>query len=264
MADPLNAYRRPGYPQFVNDERSYKTTIVYVGEYDTLEAAEPPANTTWGDYDGRVTNTNLVPIEGTSPRQGELTVNVEYFYEAGDQSGGGGTGTAAEVTHEVEWVEIWRPLLEHPQFAPGAGGANQLTDADLTAIEAWKNEQDPDLRKDYRYTIQSASGAATEAELSTNAKLLAKGILIGQEQWPDFAPVARRTTTYTDGPPSTSNAGRKDTPSSFPNLPAGYEYRKSADRNVQTGGRNTWSRVEEWTGAYKVLIDRDAVYWDAP
>jgi hypothetical protein len=47
-------------------------------------------------------------------------------------------------------------------------------------------------------------------------------------------------------------------------LPDGYEWRKSADRNVTAGKRTRWEKQEEWLGAKKVLHDKDEIFWEAP
>ena len=75
-AESILTYRKPGFPQTNNSEKSYQTTIEYVGPLSTLAAAEPAANTAWGDYDGYVTGSSLAPLEGTT--QAELTVTCEY------------------------------------------------------------------------------------------------------------------------------------------------------------------------------------------
>ncbi len=267
MADPLIDYLKPGYPKTQNSAQSYVTSLEYVGPKSILEAAEPPTNTKWGDYDGRVTGSEFDPFEQTDDNPNPtvvMRVTCEYFYDAGEASGSGGVGTPAEESHEIEWVSVERPMLEHPQFRVGGGGANALTNQDVVDIELWRNEPSPDLRKVYKYTAPSASGEPTEFELTTNGKLFAAGILLGIETYPDFAPVARKTTAYTDGPPSESNAGLRDEPpNSFLGLPSGYEWRKSADRAIMSDGRNKWDRSEEWMGAEKVLVDRKTIYWTA-
>jgi hypothetical protein len=102
---------------------------------------------------------------------------------------------------------------------------------------------------------------ALDEELSANAKLLAKGILLGIEYWVDKAPVARRTDTYVNGPPPKGTAGLKEVPAGFPALPDGYEWIRDADRALRAGGQNKWTNETSWIGAKKVLIDAAQIFW---
>lgn len=250
-SESILTYKKPGFPKTDNSESSYLTTIEYVGPEATLAAAEPAANEIWGDYDGLVKTTRLSPIEGTT--QAELTVITEYFYD-----NTGTTGTAREVSYEIDWVMFQRPMLEHPTFRPGGGGIYELTSEDVADIEQWKNETDAATKGAYAYYNASDE---TSVELSANATKFAKGLEMGIESYEDYAPVARRITNYTGGPPSSSTAGLKDTPTGIPGLPTGYEWRKSADRAVRAGGQTRWEKVEEWIGAVKVLVDRTTIYF---
>jgi hypothetical protein len=47
----------------------------------------------------------------------------------------------------------------------------------------------------------------------------------------------------------------------FPGKPIGYEWLKTADRSISQGGRKRWQKIEEWTGAKKVLVDKDEIFW---
>ena len=256
MADEfIIGYRLKDYPKTTNNESSYRTDIRYVGPYSELQSEEPAANSAWGEYDGRVTSTRLEPIPGTD--RGILDVTTEYFYESGDTP----SGTSREVNLEVEWVQFQRSLYEHPQFAVGQGGTNALTAEDIKEIKAWENPPDGGVLGDYQFQYV-ANGAIDD--LSTNAKLFARGLELGQETWEDYAPVIRRTTTYTGAPPGASSAGAKGTPPAFAGQPSGYEWRKTADRATRDAGQTRWERHEEWTGATKILSDKTQVYWAAP
>ena len=250
-AESILTYKRPGFPVTSNTESSYVTSIEYVGPESTLAAAEPAANSAWGDYSGLVKSTRLEPIEGTT--QAILRVETEYFYEAGSTA-----GTAREVEIEIEWVSFQRSLYEHPQFRLGGGGANALDSTDIAAIKAWEEEQDVTTKASYAYT-NPATGLPVD--LSADAELFARGIELGQETYEDYAPVARKITRYTGGPPGSTSAGAKETPTGITGLPSGYEWRKSADRSIRAGGQTRWERTEEWTAAIKVLSDKSTIYW---
>jgi len=252
MADEsILTYKKPGFPKFENSEKSYRTTIEYVGPQATLAAAEPGINAAWGDYIGVVTNGVLSPIEGTT--QAELTITVEYNYD-----GSAGTaGSSREVTYEVEWVMFQRSLLEHPKFRKGGGGEHELNGDDIASIEAWKTAA-PSLKKEYQYYDTNTEITGT---LSAPAQMFAKGLELGLESYEDYAPIVRRTTTYAGGPPGNSTAGLKDTPPNFSGKPSGYEWRKTADRGIRAGGQTRWERIEEWAGAEKVLISKTQIYF---
>ena len=262
-SESILSYKKPGFPQETVSQSGYGQRIEYVGPDATLRAAITGIQgTAWGDYTGFVSDFGIEPIHGTSPLMAEAFVVVSFDYEAG--SSGSGTGTAREISYEIEWVSISRPLLEHPQFRIGGGGDNALTKQDVIDIEFWKNEIDGTLKAEFTYDAGRADGVPDEVELTDSAKLFATGVLQGIEIWDDFAPVARKTTNYINGSPDSSTAGALDTPTGFPNLPDGYEWIKTADRSVRDGGQNKWGRIEEWTGAKKILIDKAQVYWETP
>lgn len=248
-------YKRPGFPKTTNNEKSYRTTLEYIGPQLELEAEQPAVNVSWGSFDGLVVSSDVTPIEGTD--YAVMTVICEYYYSQSDS--GGGTGLATETTYEIEWVEFSRSMYEHPKFRIGGGGTYELDSDDVARIELWKNEQNADLRGDYKVTNDG-----TEVDLSTNAKMFCRGLELAQENYSDFAPVVRVTTTYVGGSPSGSDAGEKDNPPTAAGGPSGYEWRKSADRSLRKGGQTRFDRVEEWVGAIKVLSDRDDIFWTAP
>jgi hypothetical protein len=252
MADEsIIASKKPGFPQYSNSEKSFRTTIEYVGLQATLAPAVPENNEEWGDYPGIVASSELRPLPGTD--YAELTIVTEYFFDSGD---GDEAGIAQEVTYEVEWAMFQRSLFEHPEFAVGGGGTYALNAEDIAAIDAWENSP-PSIKKEFYYE-ENNSGKP----LSANARKFAEGRNLGQESWEDYAPIIRMTTRYVNGLPSTSEAGLIDnTPPNFVGAPSGYEWRKSADRAVKSGGQSKWDRVEEWTGAVKVLTDRESIFW---
>ena len=101
-------------------------------------------------------------------------------------------------------------------------------------------------------------------ELSAAAKMLAEGFNKRCEYFVEKVPVARQSETWVNGPPPAGTAGLKETPTGFPNLPSGYEWIKSADRAMRSGGQNKWQRDQEWLGAKKVLYDAANLFYDPP
>lgn len=253
MAESISALRKPGFPKYGKNENGDTAVIEYIGSTATLQGALPDIGDTWGDFDGTVRSRNINEVEG-DPDTSELSVTVELISESGED-----TGTLESETYELEWVMVGRSMYEHPQFAIGLGGANELTSVDIAEIAQWEKEPSSELKSAYKFQTEYYAG-----ELSTNAKLFARGIELGQLTFEDFAPVARITSSFAGGPPPISEAGQKNDPTGFPNLPTGYEWRKSADRNVTAGKRTRWEKQEEWLGAKKVLHDKDQIFWEAP
>jgi len=243
------------FPQYSNSDKSLETTIEYIGEYSTLDAAKPSVNATWGDYSGFVKSTNITPVTGTDPLIGELTVIVvseEVDSEPVE-------GTLLDVTYEIEWVMFQRSMYEHPEFVIGGGGSYELSGADVSSIEAWKNNDNVAEKTAYKYPT-TGDDSATYEDLTANAQKFVKGIELGIETYEDYAPVVRKTSTYGGGLPETSTAGQKEDPPFIPGIPSGYEWRKQADRAIKNG-RSKWEKSEEWIGAIKVLVDKDEIFW---
>lgn len=259
MADEsIVALLRPDFPKVVEDGSGKKTALEYIGPYSTLSSAKPAKGAAWGAYAGFVESTEISEITGTD--YGILSVNVAT--PTIDEEGGGGTvtGSISTVRFEVEWVVFSRSLYEHPVFAIGGGGANALTSKDYAAIRLWENNDDEVKKGEYKY-VPNPNAPDTFDTLSTNAQKFAKGLQLGQQNWEDYAPVIRKTTTYVGGLPGFSQAGQKDNPPSFSGGPTGYQWKKTADRAVQSNEDFDWDRVEEWTGGKKILIDKDQVFW---
>lgn len=258
MADALAAYIKHGFPREGANGGSYKTDIEYSGPTSSLYAGGVVIGNEWPPYQGTVTVASIAPIEGSSTHS-ELIVSVERVFDSSDYSTGSGQKT--ETNYEIDWVDVPRSLFEHPKFRVGGSGTYVLVETDVTDIEKWTKEPDATLKSTYKYQSETAV-----IELTTNAKMLAKGILLGIENWVDKAPVARQSETWVNGPPPEAEAGLKveGGPDGFPNLPRDYEWIRSADRATRRGDQNKWNRDIEWLGAKKVLIDSENVFWEAP
>lgn len=249
MLIPLEQFMRIGFPKFSESSSASSYTIEYIGPIDDL--TKPANGETWGDFPGTVSNITKEELGLSGYALMSVTVE-EKFGEAPT------AGTITEVAYELEWVSVSRPLAEHPKFS--AGGASALAQQDLINLEYWKDRK----TKDFKFYERDASGQQTGsiATLSTNAQKYAGYVLLGVETFTDFAPVARKNSTYSGGPPNAADAGEKGTlPGGFPNAPAGtWEYVKSADRSNRAAGQRKWQRTEEWTGAFKVLVDNRDLY----
>jgi hypothetical protein len=248
-------YLKPGFPIDSNNGDSDSLRLEYIGDKTALEGYRPDYGDTWETYEGRVSMSEIQPTE--NPDIVTLVVEVSSPPDLAEST----TGEAQEISYEIEWVAVSRGLQEHPAFRVGGTGQYALINQDASDIENWRNELDPTLKSVFKYNAIRADGVPDETELTSNAKLFATGILQGVETWDDYAPVLRKTTTLIGGPGATSEAGQKDEPAVFPGKPIGYEWLKTADRSVTQGGRKRWQKIEEWTGAKKVLVDKDEIFW---
>ena len=260
--ETIATYMRPGFPHESVDETSYRTLIEYVGPKEKLESSNSgiAVRIPWGTFPGIVNSAELVPMEGTD--YATLTVSVERKFESNDYQYGG--GEVASTNYEIDWVDVQRSMYEHPEFDKNGTGAYKLDDEDIAAIKSWDICPDPSYKKIWVYSKDDwkTPPDATFPTLSDNAKKFAEGMLLGIEYWIDKAPIARKNEEYTGGPPPKGTAGKKETPpSNFPNLPAGYEWIRNADRAIKQGGQTKWQRSIEWVGAVKVLVDTKNIYW---
>ncbi len=248
-AESIYAKRKYGFPLIKPGEKGTTTSIEYVDVTATLESAKPDIGDTWGDYLGVVTSSYIEELENTG--KSTLFVDVTYEFQAGEN--GEDIGTLETVVYEIEWVMFQRSLFEHPRFEP-------LTTRDIVDIQKWRDEINPTYRSAFQYEDKTQD--PPYVDLSPLARLFARGVLLGQESYEDYSPVIRKTSTYVNGLPPLSEAGLKDDPPAIPNAPIGYEWRKSADRAIQTAKRNKWDKTEEWLGAVKVLSDKQEIYWE--
>lgn len=259
MADEsILTFKKPSFPQTVKGENSTTTTIEYIGPSAIIDAALPFVGQLWGNYPGSVKSVTDNPTE----RGGftDATVTLELTIDSEDAE----PGELISISYEIRWVNVERSMFEHPQFAIGEGGANELTTGDIKDIKSWElPENTKEDRELYQYSEEGSQGPLI-IELSTNGRLFARGIELGQETWTDKAPVATKISGYVGGPPPETDAGTKQDPVGVLNIPIGYEWRKETADSTRAGGEIRWNLTEEWLGAKKVLVDKNQIYWAAP
>jgi hypothetical protein len=221
--DTANIHEQPGSPHYQASGIGARVTHVFGGPYAQLVLNAPTVGAIYGSSSSKVESVEIVPTGAGVDGPGLMTIIVADDF----------------VAYEVEWTTLEKALARHPLFR--AGGAKELTSADLDKIEEWKN------------ATTSSERTRIYGTLSANAKFFSDKLRIGEEAYLLPAPVARKTTrSYTA--PSSSACGLRGAPSVFPGLPAGYEWLSTGDRAVKQGIRGNWERVQEWTGAEK---------WDA-
>jgi hypothetical protein len=206
-----------------------RIVLVYRGKYSTMLAARPAIGDEVTGFEGNyVDQVDLVPDgAGTS---GPATMTVVLVSETWS----GATTPDLDLTEEVEWSQLEKPIEQHPRYQSGGGA--ELDSDDLDAIEEWRNATTAEDRS----TLYGA--------LTTNAKELADKIRRGQSSYIVPAPVVRKTTKSFETP-SSSAQGIRTTSAPVTGAPSGYVWLGTADRAVRQGGRGKWERVQEWTGA---------------
>jgi hypothetical protein len=249
--DPLISYIKPEFPKIEYTESAVVTRVEYIGPHQIISSLPFPG-ATWGNYRGVVKSSSVEPTENIDISIGLLTLeetidNVDVM-----------PGTLTAVSYEIRWLTIERSMYEHPDF--NSGGRHALSVGDLYDIEKWKAPENArEFRTTYRYLENGY-----ENELSANARMFCRGIELGLETFEDKAPTAIKISEYVGGPPPTTDAGLKDEPMNFPNLPANFEWRKETADSTRASGATKWNLTEEWLGAKVVLFDRLQVYWSAP
>lgn len=262
-AESILSLKRPGFPKESIDESAYTTVIEYVGLYSVLGPASPAKSTTWGNYPGLVESVSIDQFPGST--YAILTVNMSRKFDT--SAAPAGSRIQNETSYEIDWADVQRSMYEHPAFSIDGKGLYKLTSQDIAAIESWKANPDVEYKKIYVYRADgnySNGVSSADPELSANAKMFARGIQLGIEYWVYKAPVAIQTDTYVNGPPPAAEAGIKDTPANFPNLPQGYEWIKDSQSGLRAGGQTSWSDTQKWLGTDKVLVDAKEIYWDPP
>jgi len=253
-AESIIDLKKPEFPQKETNENGVTTRIEYIGDTATISAALPSVGDAWGDYAGQVKTVSIQPTENVNVSM--ATVTMELTTDNADVE----PGELVSISYEIRWVTVERSMYEHPQFAIGQGGANALNESDISNLDLWKAPENPKtLQREYKYIEDGY-----EMTLSTNGKLFARGIQLGQETYEDKAPIAIKISEYVNGPPPETTAGLKEEPDGVPNIPSGFEWRKETADSTRAGGALKWNLTEEWVGAKKILTDRENIYWDQP
>jgi hypothetical protein len=189
-----------------SDGTSVTTTETWIGDYSDLRTKQ-------NSLILQVKGTSLTPTEAD---QGELTITREVTIPAYE----GNPSPESVVTIEVLWVELRKPVLEHPAF--------QFEISVIKSIQAEAEAED------------GGTPPAEPNELKLY-ELLAKGV----NEYAVGVPVVRRTTTNVRGNIGSGNAWIRDTPPV--SVTGEWEWLKTADERRQVGRR--FDQVEEWTAA---------------
>jgi hypothetical protein len=235
----------PKCPIFETSKDGPRWTMIYNGQYSQLIA----------NYPARLSNVNgvsadlyvdTVRVEQAPGNRGIMTITLTPAPIADY------TMSDNEVD-EVEFVEVQKPLIQHPIFLPASedstnpnAGKYELSTAtnsnntnDYFDIQAWENEPNPVNKTNFQY--QGASGLVT---LSSNAQQYAMRIMKGQDSYVLYTPVCRQTVKGVSQPQNSMCGTIGDPPDDI-NI-NGYQYLQTADRASRDA---IWTRTKEWTGA---------------
>ena len=163
-------------------------------------------------------------------------------------SGSGGDPENANITTEIDWTLIEKPLEAHGVFDDLF--RNTSSSELLLAFKKWDALADEFLPKkvEFKYPLvetPSLDVAEHWGDLTDAALLFAKKRFSGIDSYMLQVPVVRRTTILSTAPP-TSTAGQRDDPPKF--AEAATTWLKTADKSVQRTKRGAWERTEEWSG----------------
>ena len=249
---PLVDYLRPDYPQRVRDATGLRRIYAFRGPSASIIPLLPAIGSTFLDF---------YPVDKVT----DSPVGTSSFSDATVETYQVDATTTTEKADdqypffEIDQVQIEKPLRQHPEFI-------SFTAADWQAVNAWDVETNHALRSDFKYYLRDKDGQTVGSVVtltgttSTGQKAYAYLRLRGTESFLDFAPVVRKNSRYLgSSAPSAADAGQKVSAPTY--APEGYEWLKTADRVSKTGARGTeWIRQEEWTGARKVLLDKDELF----
>ncbi len=189
-----------------NDGTTLSETETWTGDYAALQTKRDEVCLI-------VKGTSLNPTEAS---QGELKITRETTLT-------GGSRPPSVETIEVLWVELRKPVQDHPAFA------------EMTADEK------------KQVLNQAADPDTNIAEVSTSGIDLYELLAAGTTEYAVGVPVVRKTTTNVQGNLGGGNAWIRSNPPV--EVDGAWEWMKTSDERRETGRR--FDRVEEWTGATK-------------
>lgn len=230
--------------KFAEEDTCVRT---FNGPYNDLLAMRPTHGSTMeGTGDSMLVQDST--LKRAKCNRGTLTVNL-----VGSSPGSAPPvpGAPLKTVVEIDWVAVQKDLKASPIWQTGNSTTTLIDYSGWARIEKWKNEPNLQLKiggteaapvykfKDEDGTEVTLNGAETKA---------ARKILRGVEGYNIYAPIVKKTTTYSRQPtPGTAGFRQEDVPVTV-DIPDGYEWLKTACRDTQNQDK-TWQRSEEWTGA---------------
>lgn len=245
-------YVRPGFPKSTRDASGWKLYYELIGPATTIIPVLPAIGATW--LDARpVTDVGYEPVGNSA----WVVATIETYKI--DTQAAAAVADEQYPFWEIDQVQVEKSIRQHPAFIA-------FTAADWAAVTNWENEQSPVLKTAYKYYERDSEGTPAGSIQDLTGTTAAGQVayaylrLRGVESFLDFAPVVRRNSRYIgSSAPDSSDAGQKTAAPAY--APDGYDWLKTADRISKQGSKGVeWIRQEEWTGARKILIDKDDLF----
>lgn len=162
----------------------------------------------------------------------------------------------SQAISEVEYEDLVKDMLTNPVFQVGKGGAYQLTQADVVAIQFWKNETDYAARSAFQYYRRDVDRINQQnvQNLSVNAAYFAAKLLLGIDSYVIGYPVYKLTEAFLYPPtPLATDVRCNPTQGTVP-IPSGWDWLRKRCR-IYWERYRFYYRYTEYVGA--VAWDHD-------
>ncbi len=209
---------------------SESRTEQYVGEKTEIEAK---ARTYMPGGTAYASNISNVSVRDMGDGMAELTVTYSTVTKVGEVD-----KQEPEANWEITYVQDNLPLAMHPMFPDSKLDEWRKFLASPEMVQA-KNKYlvDPDDVNSKQEDISD--------EISGAAELFNKGI----QTFVTYNPVVSKVQVYDHEPDTMTTIGMREKPSKWSHL--AKDWLKTADSLSFDGNVKTWTRTQQWTGAYE-------------
>lgn len=248
---------------------STTTTLSYQGPYTECVAKKPRIGMAISGYRGLIEAVDVTRLPGMV---GQIDVTLRQGVGEDIPAG----SDANEVTHELHWEKIQKPLAAHPRYTALNAGYGAPAFGAAKSDDIWVSTEDVggcgtttvgmkmlDLAK-----MDTQAERKAELEKSTNedqanlVKDYLKKLGKGTEGYNAFTPVITKRTSAPKRPTATGagfllSAGTNPGGPLIASIPNANSYRwyKDADDATKTGSKSTYERTEVWLAVDDVDAD---------
>jgi len=224
--------------------------LPYTGRYEKLLATMPSNGATIAGF-GSLLRVVHVKVKRSGGAKGTMTVTLER-----DSIGVQPDSELDTPTLEIEWTRIEKALENHPKF-------DDIHDDHKEQVSEYFGKSDANSRRKIYLALVAVAGEEDGGPVTSIATSAACALIlidlknIGVDSYIVYTPIIRRTTKKSVAPLTgtcaTAILSSADLEEELgAEVPAGYEYLKTADRGTRSGSASRWQRIEEWTGATTV------------
>lgn len=255
-------------------ERADSTTTIisYRGPWSECIAKKPKVGQTIAGFPGYIES---VEPERERGQIGTLTISIRQ----GNGESSAGTSDQNEVTWELHWEKIQKPLAAHPRYTRKNAGYGSQAFGSAKADDTWA-ANNPETGECSTDTVGSMmlilakmdTAAERDAEITKNTsndqRALVRDYLTklgkGTEGYNAYTPTLTKRTTSPKRPTATGAGfirGSKQSDGTIsssppPNCPLvgsipnadDFIWYKDGDDVTKTGSKSTYERVEVWLG----------------